>query len=182
MPFYVSFRAMLRCLCLVTSMKMVAKAYGNKSCSFILLLAWWLLLPELFYFCIPTKKNRKKESVIFYTSICCKLGCESTLRSTGKTRTVCSEHWNLIPHKCSESFIASLHWFFHSPWKVNNGSKNAPVFWRKKKGNSNRVINAAWYNCNKYICLDFYCWNKLLDQYFHSEIIFFSILLAPSPL
>lgn len=163
--------------------EMVAKAYGNKSYSFILLLAWWLLLPELFDFCIPTKKNRRKESsVIFYTSSCCKSGCESTLRSTGKTQTVCSEHWDLIPHKCSESFIASLHWFFHSPWKVNNGSKNEPVFWRKKKGSSNRIINATWYNCNKYICLDFSCWNRLLDQYFHSESIFFSILLAPSPL
>lgn len=163
---------------------MVAKASGNKSCSFILLLAWWLLLPELFDFSIPTKKKpeKKESSVIFYIPSCCNLGCESTLRSTGKTQTVCSEHWELTPHKYSGSFIASLHWFFHSQWKVNKGSKNAPVFWRKKKGNSNQVINAALYNCHKYICLDFFCWNRLLDQCFHSETSFFSILPAASPL
>lgn len=177
MPFYVSFRAMLRCLC-----EMVAKAYGNKSFSFILLLAWWLLLPELFDFCIPTKKYRKKESsVIFYTSSCCKSGCESKLRSTGKTQTVCSEHWELTPHKCSESFTASLHWFSIHCGKWIMVLKMHLFFEGRKKAILT-VINAALYNCNKYICLDFSCWNRLLDQCFHSETSFFSILLAPSPL
>lgn len=45
--------------------EMVAKASGNKSCSFILLC--WLgdcFLPELFGFCIPTKKKKKENNLL----------------------------------------------------------------------------------------------------------------------
>lgn len=111
MPFYVSFRAMLRCLCLVTSMKLLQRLLGISP---VLSYSCWLgdcfYLSCLASISLPKKKNEKKESsVIFYTSSCCKSGCESTLRSTGKT--VCGEHWELTPHMCSESFMASLHWF-----------------------------------------------------------------------
>lgn len=159
MPFYVSFRAMLRCLCLVTSMKWLQRLLGISPVhSYSCWLGDCFYLSYLASVSVPKKKNEKK-NLLWSSTHPVAVNLDVKAHWGPQERLTDCLWWTLRADSTYVfwKFYGIIALIFHSLCKVNSGSKNAPVFWRKKKDNSNWIINAALYNCYKYICLNFSC-------------------------